>query len=252
MRSIVRDATARQEAKLMQRQPYAKDVLLPHGESVYTGEKQVDTSAGGDATVMEMCLDPADDLDGIRERRMRALRQAAQEKRLRQRQGFGEYCLVQKATMSSQLSPQFVSIVHVVGDDAATALTVDEHLRAMAPRYPTIKFLRAQDAADLPESLAQLRPPPLLLAARGTQVLAVLSTTSDDEEPEERIDSWMSRFQERREADEELSENDECAESYCGKPGCSRRYPHEHVPWRRPEDDVESAADSQASDDVDA
>ena len=128
-------------------------------------------------------------------------------------------------------------------DDQDVSQWLDDHLTAVASKYPTARFVRAHDCSALLERLPFVRSLPTLLLFHGGIVAAVDQALGDEREPEllrARIDRWLATHKQtlaqrppQKKAGDDSDDDDDEEGSYCGRPGC-RAYPHEHVQWGRP------------------
>eukprot|EP00320_Phaeocystis_rex_P009696 CAMPEP_0119090540 /NCGR_PEP_ID=MMETSP1178-20130426/153058_1 /TAXON_ID=33656 /ORGANISM="unid sp, Strain CCMP2000" /LENGTH=213 /DNA_ID=CAMNT_0007073979 /DNA_START=18 /DNA_END=659 /DNA_ORIENTATION=- len=180
-------------------------------------------------------------------RRLRATRlaqlQAAAEKSVQPAVGY-EYT-DERTLLLLQNDAAAPPAVCLIGMDEDTELSawLDDHLAAVAPRYPPARFMRVQDCSTLLDMLSFVQSLPVLLLIHRGIVLAFDQGLGEEREPDQlhgRIDRWLHEHSAKlvqpspsMNSDSEEEEGD--GASYCGRAGC-RNYPHEHVAWGQKRD----------------
>lgn len=227
-RKAVRSATEEQESRLMQR-GLERDAIL---RSVHTGETLcAPCDDDGDDADDDFGGDDADNLEATRARRLDMMRASANKDVERRAQGFGAYCVLAPDPTFRQIRGRHLSVVHVAQSGDPVSDGTDGYLTRVAGDFKRFKFYRTEDADALLEYMGRDGPAPLAVAFRGGKVVSALELASDErDDVTDALASFLARLREGhdRAAD---SDDDEAVASYCGKKGCGRTFPHEHVEW---------------------
>jgi hypothetical protein len=226
-RKAVRSATEEQESRLMHR-GIERDAIL---RSVHTGETicgPCDEDGDGDEDDFGGY---DDDIEAVRAQRLDAMRATANKEAELRAQGYSTYCVLASDPSFRQLRGCHVSVVHIVQSGDPVSDGTDGYLTRVAGEFKRFKFYRTEDADALLEYAGRDGPAPLVVAFRGGKLIAVLELVSDErDDVTEALASFLSRLREGndRAAD---SDDEEAVASFCGKKGCGRTFPHEHVEW---------------------
>ncbi|KAG8464631.1 hypothetical protein KFE25_009999 [Diacronema lutheri] len=233
LRSMRRDATELQEARLLFRG-------LERTNMLRSGRLEATLTEPCELADREGPEGKADDDDGdedfaaLRAKRMHALRDRAAKEAERKAHGFGTYCILADDASFAQLRGRHVSVVHLceAGDELSNA--VDSYLARVAPEYARFKLYRAGTHELLLEHIGRAGPPPILVALKAGALVDVLDPSSDDcDDLIEAVACWLHVLRERFANAAGSDDDDETtAASYCGKKGCGRTFPHEHVEWK--------------------
>lgn len=228
-RKAVRSATEEQEARLMQR-GIERDAIL---RSVHTGETicgpceddgvEAEDDFGG--------VGDEDGLEAIRARRLDAMRATANKDAELRAQGFGAYCVLAPDPSFRQLRGRHVSVVHIARSADPVSDGTDGYLARVAGEFKRFKLYRTEDADALLEYAGRDGPAPLAVAFRGGKLISALELAGDErDDVTDALASFLSRLREAHERAPD-SDDDDAAASFCGKKGCGRTFPHEHVEW---------------------
>tara|TARA_B110001452_G_C15229068_1_gene425844 strand:+ start:906 stop:1826 length:921 start_codon:yes stop_codon:yes gene_type:complete len=231
-----------------------EDVECQCCEEDEEAEQELDGEAGADDESGEvrdarMMRDLEDDEEAellmkMRAARLGQLHEAAQRKQETQRVIGYDY--IEEGPLMGMLndpaSPPIVCLM-ATEDDQDVSQWLDDHLTAVAAKYPSARFVRAHDCSALLERVPFVRSLPTLLLFHGGLVAAVEQGLGDEREPEllrARIDRWLTTHKQtlaqrptQKKAADDSDDDDDDDVSYCGRPGC-RAYPHEHVQWGKP------------------
>ena len=227
-RKAVRSATDEQESRLMQR-GLERDAIL---RSVHTGET-ICAPCDRDGAEREDDFGDGDedDLEAIRAQRLDAMRATATKEAERRAQGYGAYCVLAPDPSFRQLRGRHVSVVHITQRDDPVSDGTDGYLTRVAGEYKRFKFYRTEDADALLEYMGRDGPAPLAVAFRGGKLVAALELASDErDDVTDALASFLARLREGHDRAPD-SDDDEAVASFCGKRGCGRTFPHEHVEW---------------------
>jgi hypothetical protein len=134
-----------------------------------------------------------------------------------------------------------VSIIHLVKDTDQVSDGVDGYLSRVAADYQQFKMYRTGEHELILDFIGHVGPSPLLVAFKAGSLIDLLSpTTYDRDDIAEAVAGFLANVRERFETRVmgEEEEDEEGHASFCGKQGCGRAFPHEHVEWRKKESTV--------------
>ncbi|KAJ1622587.1 hypothetical protein T492DRAFT_1061297 [Pavlovales sp. CCMP2436] len=234
IRSARRAASKEQESRLLFR-GVARDEILRGTHTAAAVCAPCEAAESGEEGGGEEEEDD-DAFAALHARRMNEMRVKATNESDRARRGYGAYSLLSEDPSLPQVRGRHLSVVHLAqsGDESSTAL--QNYLARHAPDYKRFKVYRAEAHEEVLELIGATGRPPALVALKSGALVATLHLRPGDcDDLVESVGRWLNALRERFDgaAGSDEEEEEEEASNYCGKKGCGRNFPHEHVEWKQ-------------------
>ena len=213
------------------------------GECEEDGDGAEEASVGTQGTAAAPQSSDSDDedddeMEAAIVRKMRAARLAQLQGAAAARREAGTYQRLDEAALVDRLRGEAPIVLHLARSDSITSACIDKRLAAAASTAPPqVRVVRCSADDGPPAVLPFVRRLPALLVVQDGAVTASADGLADVREPralEDAAESWvrdqLARLAVEAAAADSEEEGEECAEAFCGRPGC-RTYPHEHVAW---------------------
>lgn len=245
LRKMRRDATELQESRLLFR-GLERDSIL-RGTALCEPCEPCEPAApeGEDGEQS----DGEDGFLALRAKRLNALREKASKDAARRAQGYGVYSVLSEDPTFAQLRGRHLSIVHLVKANDELSAAIDSYLSRVAADYSHFKLYRTEGRESLLDFAGLGGPKPALLAFKAGAVVTALEVTAEDcDDLTEAVVSWLRTLREDFTVSTASDDEEAAASSFCGKAGCGRTFPHEHVEWRK--EAVEGSSDAESDSDL--